>query len=645
MTVPDAGGAPQLPGDYRRWEPVRRWASLADFLDGATLSNGTDIIALPSGDHLDVLFGGQETGPGRCVPVFFTGAMTKRAGLVPPFFSGVNLGGALGGRFVAFSDPLVAASSEVSLGWYVGRSGDDVQETVAAILELVHDRLGRELLLVGGSGGGFAALEQTRRARVPTSAFVWNPQTDIQRYIPRIVDTFLQHSFEIDASTLSRMSEQDRRERAEHHGMALSVVGRAPVSIGTGGRVLVLQNATDWHVSAHMGPYLDGAGLIDVGAGMWRREDEVWLVADLGKGHAVPPRAALELALEGMADSGARPSDVADVLRSRGLAPEPPPSSQAVDLRSNPASTLLPGDVRAIRDETGLVRVWHGTRSQRHASEVVELVTARGAAALGDRGRALVPSIARRLSIRLSDRLGHTLGEADLPVGSYSAGPGIAVIGSCVSRDALSHAPEGVAIVAYEARQSLASAFAPAVPVPPVVQSLSSGFQRRMLTSDHTKGLPDRLRVIAPSTDLLVWDLVDERLGVWVSETSVTTDSVEWRGLEAEGAAPPRGRHVPFGSEEHQGLFTASLGLWRELLEETGLLGRTVLLAPRWAQRTVSGDDPGLSFGLGAQEGNDATDRYLELVREHVGVPVIGRDVETRAGDDHRWGRAPFHFS
>ncbi|QBF46698.1 DUF6270 domain-containing protein [Janibacter limosus] len=633
--------------DYTRYDPVRAWASIDDFVTRSTLERGVDIIRLPSGDHLDVIVGGRAGDAETCIPVFFGGAMPSRPQHTPPFFSGHNLGKLAGGRYLAFSDPLVAADTDLTLGWYAGRAGDHAQETIARVLELAHRRWGQELLLVGGSGGGFAALEQLRRARVPTSAFVWNPQTDIQRYLPPFADAYLATALGLSRPALGGQTVDQREERARAAGIDLAAVGRPIATHGEGGRLLVLQNATDSHVADHMGPYLDRTDLADLGDGLWSGGRESWLVADMGEGHAVPPRATLEAAFLAMVRAGADSRRIATELRSRGLAPVPPHDELPVDLRGGSVDLLRAG-LRVTQDECGIVRVWLG-RPELLTDPVRVKVEIAWAARVSWRdvpptGIAIAAPGALTATVHLRDWYGHTVDSVTVPL-TVTAQRGIGVVGSCVSRDACEHLPSDISLVAYEARQSLVSAFGSPVPLPPEHDQLSSAFQRRVFEADHASALPDKVRAMAPLTDLLVQDLVDERLGIFVHrDGGVTTRTVEWLGLHRDGAPPVGARLVPFGSDDHLRLFREALVRWRALLEETGLLGRTVLLAPPWAVLTTDGALTGRSLDLDAEAGNAAMRPYIASVEEIVGTPVLGRDLLTRAGDPHRWGPAPFHF-
>jgi len=238
----------------------------------------------------------------------------------------------------------------------------------------------------------------------------------------------------------------------------------------------------------------------------------------------------------------------------------------------------------------------------------------------------------------------------------------VLIVGSCVSRDTFVFLdPARFELVGYVARQSLASGFGPATTPKVPTAELTSRFQRRMIEGDAASDLPQRVEAAAPGIDLVLWDIVDERLGVHLHpDGGITTDTVESRTL---GAAPhaERGeqvvrtaRHVAFGSDEHFGLFVTALPAWRATLAEPGLLDRTVLVAPPWATLATDGELSVASFGLDARTGNDLSRRYLDAAVEALGIPVVGQDMlqdgtagegpQVRSAADHQWGPAAFHY-
>ncbi|MET4077424.1 DUF6270 domain-containing protein [Janibacter sp. UYMM211] len=633
--------------DYSAHGEVRRWSDLASFAGQGLAEPGVDVIRLPSGGAVEVKVSGAGGPIDTRLPIFFTGAVSDRRGKRPPFFSGVQMGRLVGGQFISIADPLVSTHHEVNLGWYVGRAGDDVQETLAGVLEHLHITTGRELLLVGGSGGGFAALDQVRRARVPISALVWNPQTDILRYLPSAVDTFLDAALGEFADGPVPRDGAARQRLATLGGLDLHVLSRPNRPDIARADTLVLQNATDWHVQAHLGPYLDAGGFVDTGHGLWTSGTGACLIADFAKGHAVPPRQVLEDALLAMVKVGSDARDVAVELRNTGMAPSPPSGTLPSDLRGRVVAPLRSAGPRLTVDECGVRRLWFNEPARLPPGSVAEF---------GPSGRTLPGSLPSSGSawhaddgaptrVALRDGLGHVMEEMELPACPSFEEPALLLVGSCVSRDLIGFMSPPVSLVGYHARQSLISAFAPGRPAPAEVDQLASSFQRRMLAADFRSDLPERVRVSASSVDAVVWDVVDERLGVFVHpDGSVTTDTVEWRRLHPDGRPPAGARRVAFGTAEHKALYRDALQLWRALLVETGLLRRTILLAPRWAARTTSGQVVPPSFGVEAEEGSRVQSDYVDMIREIVGVAMVGTDVETVAGDDHRWGAAPFHF-
>ena len=91
----------------------------------------------------------------------------------------------------------------------------------------------------------------------------------------------------------------------------------------------------------------------------------------------------------------------------------------------------------------------------------------------------------------------------------------IAIFGSCVSRDTAEFIPDSD-VVAYVARQSVASLDAPHGTQGIDLSELSSAFQKRMVTSDLKGNGVARIVKHADDLDLVLVDLVDERRGYWL---------------------------------------------------------------------------------------------------------------------------------
>lgn len=221
------------------------------------------------------------------------------------------------------------------------------------------------------------------------------------------------------------------------------------------------------------------------------------------------------------------------------------------------------------------------------------------------------------------------------------------IYGSCVSRDTFEFLiPGGYELLGYIARQSLISAATPPSSVPLPEVEVSSAFQQRMLIGDWESNLLPTLTAYAEWTDLLLWDLCDERLGIRRWEAGTVTRSVDSISVGLDEELAQTTQLIRLGDPMHLASYTEALRVFHDLLSQVGLLDRTVLVAPPWASMTQDGAPTPPSYGLPPDEANAFFKRYEAAAREILGVPVVSIPAETaRADSDHRWGIAPFHYS
>src|SRR5699024_2892930 len=83
----------------------------------------------------------------------------------------------------------------------------------------------------------------------------------------------------------------------------------------------------------------------------------------------------------------------------------------------------------------------------------------------------------------------------------------------CVSRDVARISSESITVEDYVARSSWISAAGPPVAIPSTQSKLASDFQRRQVISDYQSNAI--ARASASNSDLILFDLVDERFGVY----------------------------------------------------------------------------------------------------------------------------------
>lgn len=281
-------------------DQVFRWGSIDDFLRDSAWSDGIHAIRF-AGGHFDVLLrGGVTSTPDlRALPVFFSGAVQRDA-TAPPFFSGTTLAGQVGVPVVAISDPTLHCSNDVSIGWYTGGSGEFFQAALPGFLLALREAVGREIVLVGGSAGGFASLFYA--SAVGCGAFVWNPQTDLLRYGAWAVREYLvavlgdqSWSYPDNAPKASVEPVDLEAARAQLSAAGIeSTVGPA----GKLTRLLYLQNRSDHHLQRHAEPYRDASGLEHVSEGLYGSSTHVMAVSSFSEGHRAPRREIIEAGLE-----------------------------------------------------------------------------------------------------------------------------------------------------------------------------------------------------------------------------------------------------------------------------------------------------------------------------------------------------------
>jgi hypothetical protein len=221
------------------------------------------------------------------------------------------------------------------------------------------------------------------------------------------------------------------------------------------------------------------------------------------------------------------------------------------------------------------------------------------------------------------------------------------IYGSCVARDTfefLDH--EQFELVRYVARQSAISAHTRPVTLaePP---TLDSAFQQRMVTGDFTSDLRDHISATGPITDLVLVDLTDERLGVYVlPDGSVVTRSLELVDSRAEANLPHGSVHIPFGSDRHFEYWCAGFrsvaAMFRAYMPRAGV----ALLDIPWAERTSDGKAAPPSFGLSPETANAILPGYVAFAAEALNAYTVAVDRSiVEADPEHPWGVAPFHYT
>jgi len=210
--------------------------------------------------------------PGDVLTVYFHGA-TDRSRFTMPRYERLRTMPTLGlGPVMFLSDPCLDLDSRMILSWYVGTEDLDLHRVLAQMVNSYARHKGIEkVLLVGNSGGGFAAL-QIAAYLEGTQVVSFNPQIQIDRYVPRIASTahwalFGRETVADDPVHAPRMDLIERYRR-----------------IGFDQDVVLIQNpGDDMHHTNHFLPF-QRAFRATSNAGRLTTHEPY-----LGPGHRVPP--------------------------------------------------------------------------------------------------------------------------------------------------------------------------------------------------------------------------------------------------------------------------------------------------------------------------------------------------------------------
>lgn len=225
-----------------------------------------------------------------------------------------------------------------------------------------------------------------------------------------------------------------------------------------------------------------------------------------------------------------------------------------------------------------------------------------------------------------------------------AAAPRIAILGSCVTRDAFAlDEAQRFELVSYMARSALGSFMGRRTQqISPDYSRIASNFQRRVVQDDLAK--QGRMRLRSLDFDALVVDLIDERLPLArFGDGGVATVSNEFRQLGVPLSAytknPP---HSPDAFE----LWNAGWMTLLTLLDEIDARHKVVVHRAHWVVRAADGrpsvDDPETIY---------AANRWLDAAYEHMATTLEPHQmIEVPAGKVladpvHQWGLAPFHYT
>lgn len=651
--------------DYAPWADARHeWASIQELLAAECIGDGVHTIQA-EGLPLDVLLVNSvrlQRGEQTVLPVFFSGAVSGRAGKSGPFFSGSGVAQARNIAALCISDPTLALDPDLGLAWYAGSSQQQTQKVLQDLLVGLADKLRIELLLIGGSGAGFAALHLGSRLGDRASALVWNPQTDLLAYYRSAVRTYLCTAFAEEWKDDARLTGAAGMMAAK--GISHSVnQGYAAGCLPR--RLVYLQNASDdFHVLNHAGLLLAGM-TVKVDGNRYKTADEraLFWFGDWGQGHEPIPKQILGVLIDLMLDPAVSIDTIGACLRdsagvqNAGTQRQPLSFRHAANRAELRVGTALASNT--LKLSAHLDNAPAGCLSAQYAFYVYSGTERIQTRWYESDPTAELPLLSGKPPTRVvafaMDSFGKkmqalapvTLEHGPAPAGSTtdvpdvrstaSNPPSVFVLGSCVSRDAFALVETDLTLVRYVARTSLASAFhrapAPAQALSNLA-SIESEWQRRMVEIDLTRKLPGLLK--ATQFDVVLLDLIDERFPLLMLDGVPVTVSTEFKKA---------------GSPEHMDHLLgyasgARMQLWLQGLKRlitTVDPAKIIINRVYWASRTDDGELLDDQDGIHAH--NAILGRmYAQLAMRYPFATIDYPPDMLVADKNHRWGLSPFHY-
>jgi hypothetical protein len=310
--------------DYSAWRcPTYEINSLDDLLQKSEFENGIHKVRLKT-TTLDILIQGinrPKNNDSLYCLIGLSGAISNRAVVKsrPPFFSGRGIATELSLPLISISDPSLSLNETLPLGWYAGNNDERLLlNIISHIIDKIMSCHDLHPLLFGGSGGGYAALALSHLLSCESTTMAWNAQTSIGKYVPSHVLHYLDSAFPELSQEIKKAEVLVGQEQKECIADLLDRTGILHSLWGmprpAQAKVLYLQNESDWHVSAHAKPYLEGSNWQRLGPSSFSQGKDVALhMGNWGPGHATPPKDVIVHAL-GQLTKGKSVGEVATQL-------------------------------------------------------------------------------------------------------------------------------------------------------------------------------------------------------------------------------------------------------------------------------------------------------------------------------------------
>lgn len=249
---------------------------------------------------LDFLASGfpQDFEEGGALLIGFNGALSAKTiakGALPPYFSGIGLTKATGLPLFGVADPTMALDRSITMAWYAGNKYiPDLVPEIARILDAVIYELAARAILLGGSAGGFAALNIFRHMKTSNASVIcWNPQTSLAEYQINSVRKYLTVAYGSSDNFDNRVrNRKDFKQYLEENFDFVPYAIPKPEDFTPDKKIIYLQNFSDTlHTISHAAKWLNGEEFSHKDESVYfnKRENILFYLGEWGNGHVAPP--------------------------------------------------------------------------------------------------------------------------------------------------------------------------------------------------------------------------------------------------------------------------------------------------------------------------------------------------------------------
>ncbi|MGP5015379.1 DapH/DapD/GlmU-related protein [Glutamicibacter ardleyensis] len=216
--------------------------------------------------------------PNDTLVVTFAGAV-KRSSVPLPYFEWARTLDQRTENYLCLSDPTLELDDRLTLGWFIGPCGTNLQkQTAEFIAETARSLHVKKTILVGSSGGGFIAMAVS--AHLPGSvAVAFSPTTTIDRVTPGHTRNLI-HAAYPELNSFQDLMDTDPEQVSLEHLYASPRPNK----------VFLIQNSEDLsRLQGSFEPFADSIGLS--ASGGISPDGRLNLVTQpYGTGHIPPPR-------------------------------------------------------------------------------------------------------------------------------------------------------------------------------------------------------------------------------------------------------------------------------------------------------------------------------------------------------------------